>query len=83
MNERMSDELARVLLKRVKSAIERARYQPAETRNADAVAFEVIKPYVSVGFAARTDQRVHAEEVTDREMKRSRWLRWSLRLRGF
>lgn len=42
----LTEEQARVLLKRIRRVIEKARYDPAKTRDMSAAAFEVIRPYI-------------------------------------
>jgi hypothetical protein len=42
----LTKEQARVLLKRIRKVIEKARYYPASVSDMEAAAYEVIRPYL-------------------------------------
>ena len=47
---KLADADARILVKRIAKAIRKARYYPAEIKDEEAAAFEVLLPYVSREF---------------------------------
>lgn len=55
MNEKMSPALARVIIKRVHSALERAKYYPSTATDLDAMARKVVAPFVGTVVDAKGD----------------------------
>ena len=49
---KLDDEDARILVRRIAKALRKARYHPAEMKDEEAAALDVIRPYVSPRFKA-------------------------------